>query len=221
MSKKSTKIIAAAGVVAGLGVAALPAMTFATEHVDGQVTLTAEVESAIAMTIHGNGDGANVDGVDVFSPSAVANKTIAGHATPVTAVTGPSSSTVSLLPNDVDTSTATSTITVYTNDSGYTLVVADADNDTKLKQSGSGDVPYIPALTQSSDIAAGTAAWGYKVGSTATTWLAVPAANETAASITPAASGTGIDVYYAVSTAADQAQGTYTDTIVYTATTIH
>lgn len=221
MSKKSTKIIAVAGVVAGLGVAALPALTFAApQSVNGQVTLSADVQSAIAMTIHGNGDGENVDGVDVFNPSDVANKEVAGHTTPATAVTGPSSSIVSLLPNAVNTTTAMSTITVYTNDSGYTLSVQDADTDTALKQSGTGTVPTIPALEQSSDIAAGTAAWGFKE-SGGSTWLAMPASNEAAASITPAASGTGIDIIYGVSTAPDQATGTYTDTIVYTATTIH
>ena len=67
MSKKSTKIIAVAGVVAGLGVAALPALTFAAST-SGQVTLSAEVQEAIAMTIEGNGDGGSA-AVDVFAPA--------------------------------------------------------------------------------------------------------------------------------------------------------
>ncbi len=53
---KSTKIIAALGVAAGLGVAALPAFTFATESVTGDVEVQAEVVPAIAMTITGNND---------------------------------------------------------------------------------------------------------------------------------------------------------------------
>ncbi|MBO7699425.1 hypothetical protein J6S39_01935 [Candidatus Saccharibacteria bacterium] len=55
---KTTKIIAALGVVAGLGVAALPAFTFATETVTGDVEVQVEVQPAIAMTISGNNDGA-------------------------------------------------------------------------------------------------------------------------------------------------------------------
>ena len=55
---KTTKIIAALGVVAGLGVAALPAFTYATETVTGDVEVQVEVQPAIAMTIAGNNDGA-------------------------------------------------------------------------------------------------------------------------------------------------------------------
>lgn len=54
---KTTKIIAALGVVAGLGVAALPAFTYAEETVTGDVQVQAEVVPAIAMTISGNNDG--------------------------------------------------------------------------------------------------------------------------------------------------------------------
>ncbi|MBR5620954.1 hypothetical protein IKW75_00505 [Candidatus Saccharibacteria bacterium] len=55
---KTTKIIAALGVVAGLGVAALPAFTFAEGEpsVTGDVEVVVEVEPAIAMTITGNND---------------------------------------------------------------------------------------------------------------------------------------------------------------------
>lgn len=55
---KTTKIIAALGVVAGLGVAALPTFTFAEGEpsVNGEVDLYVEVTPAIAMTITGNND---------------------------------------------------------------------------------------------------------------------------------------------------------------------
>ena len=53
---KTTKIIAALGVVAGLGVAALPAFTYAAENVTGDVEVQVEVVPAIAMTITGNND---------------------------------------------------------------------------------------------------------------------------------------------------------------------
>ncbi|MBO7720499.1 hypothetical protein J6S35_02580 [Candidatus Saccharibacteria bacterium] len=52
---KTTKIIAALGVVASLGVAALPAFTYATSTT-GDVQVVVEVDSAIAMTIEGNND---------------------------------------------------------------------------------------------------------------------------------------------------------------------
>ena len=55
---KTTKIVAALGIVAGLGVAALPAFTYAAQpqSVNGDVDLYVEVLPAIAMTITGNND---------------------------------------------------------------------------------------------------------------------------------------------------------------------
>lgn len=59
---KTTKIIAALGVVAGLGVAALPAFTYATESATGDVEVQVEVDPAIAMTISGNNDDSTAQG---------------------------------------------------------------------------------------------------------------------------------------------------------------
>lgn len=56
---KSTKIIAALGVVAGLGVAALPMASYAAtagQTISGNVAVGASVNDAIAMTITGNND---------------------------------------------------------------------------------------------------------------------------------------------------------------------
>ena len=217
MSKKSTKIIAAAGVVAGLGVAALPAMTFATSTVAGEVTLSAEINEAIAMTILGNGDGSTA-GVDTYTPTGAT--TIDGH--PVGTLYNPealqnSSSTVSLLPNAADTTTATSAVTVYTNAAGgYTLSVKDADSVTALTRTGEGTQPTIPAGTT---ITAGTSAWGYKGGSV-TNFAAISATDATVyTQSAPTSGGQTTNMTYGVSTASDQATGTYTDTIIYTATT--
>lgn len=66
---KTTKIIAALGVVAGLGVAALPAFTFA-ETVTGDVDVVVEVQPAIAMTITGNNDDGSHYGTDTDYTSA-------------------------------------------------------------------------------------------------------------------------------------------------------
>ena len=221
MSKK-TKIIAALGVAAGLGVAALPAASFASSTVAGQVELTADVNEAIAMTILGNGDptsgepAVQVPGVDVYTPTGAS--TIDGY--PVGTLYDPtnlqtSSSTVSLLPNAADTTTATSAITVYTNAAaGYNLSVKDADSTTALVN-GSDSSATIPAGTS---ITAGTAAWGYKVGDgnfTAITDSDVQI--DTFAG--PTSGGNTTNVTYGVSTASDQKTGTYSDTIIYTATT--
>ena len=220
MSKK-TKIIAALGVAAGLGVAALPAASFASSTVAGEVELSADVNEAIAMTILGNGDptsgdpAVGVPGVDVYTPTGAS--TIDGH--PVGTLYDPlnletSSSTVSLLPNAADTTTATSAITVYTNAAGgYNLSVKDADNTTALTHTDGTST--IPA---GSTISAGTAAWGYKVGDgnfTAITASDVQIDTHSG----PTSGGNTTNVTYGVSTASDQKTGTYSDTIIYTATT--
>ncbi|MBQ3325739.1 hypothetical protein IJG79_01140 [Candidatus Saccharibacteria bacterium] len=222
MSKKSTKIIAAAGVVAGLGVAALPALTFATSTVAGEVELTAEVNEAIAMTIKGNADPSSGEpavqqpGVDVYTPTGAT--TIDGH--PVGSLYDStnletSSSAVSLLPNAADTTTATSEIKVYTNAAaGFTLSVKDADTITALTHTdGESTIPAGATIT------AGTAAWGYKGGSVAN-FAAISATDaEVYTQSAPTSGGQTINMVYGVSTASDQKTGTYTDTIIYTATT--
>lgn len=243
---KTTKIIAALGVVAGLGVAALPAFTYAAETVTGDVDVLVEVEPAIAMTISGNNDSDEIipgdyNATDAFNPAGIASttepaNTLDGHTIPATSVTGTSSSAWKILPNAVkEGGTFASTITVYTNASaGYTLTLKDADTDNSLKQSGEGTVPTIPAVgTQdpSNAIAAGSSAWGFRVYSqhgtplvTPAAWAAVPVSTaETPAAIsslgTKTSGGDATVVEYAVSTAADQATGVYKDTITYTATT--
>ena len=213
---KSTKIIAALGVVAGLGVAALPAFTYASSTVAGQVTLEAEVGEAIAMTILGNGDGGTA-GVDVYTPDG--SEVIDGHTVGTlydASDLQTSSSTVSLLPNAADTSTATSQIKVYTNAaSGFTLSVKDADSTTALVNEDDSTAT-IPA---GATIAAGTAAWGYKGGSVSN-FAAISATDaEVYTQSGPTTGGATVNMTYGVSTASDQKTGTYSDTIIYTATT--
>ncbi len=73
---KTTKIVAALGIVAGLGVAALPAFTFATQvpaSTTGEVDVVVEVQPAIAMTITGNNDDASHYGTITYT--AVENPT--------------------------------------------------------------------------------------------------------------------------------------------------
>lgn len=221
---KTTKVIAALGVVAGLGVAALPAFTYAeqqSQSVSGNADLYVEVQPAIAMTIEGNNDGnteygTNGDNAAVNVKNPTGATTIDGvnvSSFDVATASKASSSYVSLLPNS--TATMTSTITVYTNNtSGYTLAVKDADETTALTRVGGTET--IPAGAEA--VAAGTAKWNLSGGLLTN---AAIAATDQNVKVTNAKTSGGDEtvVTYNVATAADQATGVYTDTITYTATT--
>lgn len=118
-----------------------------------------------------------------------------------------------------------STITVYTNNtSGYALSVKDADDDTRLVHTGG--TYNIP--TSGEEVAAGQPRWNFDTtpaqdsSISALAHQAIPAASSTAVTISQTSgktsSGSTTIVDYNVSTSPDQATGTYTDTIVYTAT---
>lgn len=230
---KTTKIIAALGVVAGLGVAALPAFTYAADpvSVDGAVKIDVEVQPAIAMTIQSDND----DSTTYFSTSNAAFATAKGitgqgyeeYTKSEGTFTNFSSATTSLLPNAKD-ETMNSVVTVYTNNAaGYTLSVEDADNNNSLV-SGSNSIAPISATGR---LAAGTAAWGINGGDlvnseddseTGLTFYAVPVhgnALTAKANGLMAQNGEATTFHYGVATSPTQAQGTYTDTIIYTATT--
>ena len=73
---KTTKIIAALGVVAGLGVAALPAFSYAAQtpqSVTGDAELFVEVQPAIAMTITGNNDDGQLQAYNSYQYTIVAD----------------------------------------------------------------------------------------------------------------------------------------------------
>ena len=238
---KTTKIIAALGIVAGLGVAAIPAASYATQSTTGDVQVDVNVEAAIAMTIEGNNDdGTSYDdgttsyaSVDNASPSSVAGSTIDTHEVPSTLVAGTSSSYATLLPYSVVQGSHesggngfASTITVYTNNaSGFTLNVIDRDATTALTHTNGTDT--IP--TGADAVQAGTAKWNFDTtvatgGTTeALTAAAMPASTDSATTIDTYSSNTsgGRTTYvdYNVATDADQVTGVYSDTIVYTATT--
>ena len=183
---KSTKIIAALGVVAGIGAAALPMASYA-RNVDGNVDLYVEVPEAIAMTIAGNNDdnlkhgtsGANGP-VNVFSGKSAAGEeitagTVDGHT--VAASTTVHSSSYAILSQNAFTqgelNTATgsnpgfkSTITVYTNAaSGYDLTgsIATGLDTAALTQSGTDYNIPAAAITGTQTGDAYVPGWGYKV----------------------------------------------------------
>lgn len=233
---KTTKIIAALGVVAGLGVAALPAFTYAAE-VAGSADVYVEVEPAIAMTITGNNDGIDPStapyptaGTDGFGGIAPTGATEVGSFTADMVNAGNSSSYIKLLPNALvhgdDTNGFKSNITVYTNNgAGYHLGIAGtgaSDALGALAQSGSG----APTIAATGIVKAGVAGWGYAVNtpvsteSDGTTPNYLTAANTSIdSSSTKTLNGKLTKVYYGVSTAADQDTGVYQATVTYTATT--
>ena len=242
---KSSKIITGLGLVAALGIAIVPASSFATDpYVNGQVEVDVEVLPAIAMTITGNNDNnaANItsgaytagtyQAVDNYDHDGGETETETGsvmnHAS--AHITGVSSSYASLLPNNkVDGAFGDgangfgSTITVYTNDSdGYTLTLKDADTTTALTNE---DGETIAAGTT---ITAGTSNWAYKImvqdgtDVASPVYAAIAASTATAAQITQTddattTAGSVSKVAYGVSTKSDQKTGIYADTIVYTA----
>ena len=181
---------------------------------------------------------------NVFAPSGIASKTLDGHTIVASQDTDTSSSYVSILPyskveGDRSNPGATpnnfgSIITVYTNaNAGYTLSVKDFDANTDLTHT-SGEF-HIQA--RSGSLTAGTNGWNYDVtrfgshevnfvpteGGTAIndiTDQAITASDVEIDNWTAKTSNGRVTIVdYNVATDADQATGTYTDTIVYTATT--
>lgn len=179
---KSTKVIAALGVVAGLGVAALPAFTYAATA-DAEVEVT--VTSSISIAVEG---------------------------------TDSTASKVSMAPNELkEGGEFKSTIKVTTNNvAGYDATVkAKAEKDVNLTSSDSNTIPAA-----SGTLTAGTAGWGYRVG-TSGDWVAVTTTEANIKNAGTNANGYTNDatvVEYGVATASAQPTGTYSATLTYTAT---
>ena len=232
MSKSKT-VLAGLGVVAALGVAALPLVSYATgPAVSGDVKLAVEVLPAISMTISGNndsgthkqtGDTTSYGAIDVFSDGTNTAGSVDGHTVAASTATT-SSSYTSILPNAKVDGNATngfgSTVTVYTNNSaGYTLAVKDKDSTLALTNENSD------TIAAGTNITAGTSNWAYQLQKSDGTAVETPAyAAITASDVTlvtrntETSNGSENFIGYGVSTANDQATGIYTDTIVYTAT---
>ena len=199
---KTNKAILGFGIVAALGVAALPLASYATS-VSGDVELSVEVGSAIAMDIISSGD----NGVSGFTGGNVDEYGL-------TAVAGPSSASAVLKPSATNTS-MNSKITVYTNATSYDLSVAPKTQSVTALISENGSIPAI-AEAEGAALVAGTAAWGYNTDGGNTFYGLTNGGTTIADDI--AVSGSTTTVTYGVATAADQAQGIYKNTLVYTAT---
>ena len=139
-------------------------------------------------------------------------------------------------------SSASDTVTVSTNNTlGYNLKLADSDATTDLTSGGNSFTTSANAMTAAAALANNT--WGYAVPtattgigtntfdasysaetnatSSATKWAGVPASGSgvTIKSTASTASGDTTAVWYAAKANTSQPNGTYTDTVTYTATT--
>ena len=242
---KSTKIIAALGVVAGLGVAALPMASFAAEVAD-PVDVLVEVEPAIAMTIQGNNDAnaVGISGVQTTDYAKVVDDDPAGIYSTIAELatlqnTKPSSSAVKMSQNQAIEGTETadqdgtgflSTIKVWTNDKdGYTLKVRADHSDLKGETNATNTIAAVTGDPTSLD--PGTPAFGLKLAAAGigdnlvldnTAWKAAPTAD--GAIRIQGASATGYTgdttkVLYGVATGETQPVDVYKATLTYTATT--
>jgi len=231
---KSKTIIATLGIVAGLGAAALPLCSYATENVSGNVDLYVEVNPAIAMSITGNNDDNTYYGTQaddsvpehpVASDNAAVHVKAPGAASQIngtdvstfetSTATKASSSYVSLLPNAY--ASTTSTVTVYTNNTdGYTLKVEKGGDTTSLVNAES-DTITAGAVTEDTG---GAGHWALKGGDIASlTALDGTNGNVLKANGTRVSGGQATTVTYGISTSTTQNTGVYHIELEYTATT--
>lgn len=187
---KYAKIIAALGVITGLGIASLPVATFAAPiALDGSVPATQNV--VVQLTVG--------DAVAVSADNGTAN---GGNAAPNQA------------------KNATSGISYATNAAnGMVVNVKDVDEDTNMTVSGhTGTVAgtdVIAAGTTGST--AGSGSWSIK-GGLLTADTTMVKQSETALKVAESNGpvNTNLNMTYNIATGGSQLPGTYQDTIVYT-----
>jgi hypothetical protein len=175
--------------------------------------------------------------------SQSANTTINADVAAVISISTGNNVNISLTPTSGGVvSSASDTVTVSTNNTaGYTLNIADSDATTTLT-SGSNTFSAISG-TKTAPIALTNGTWGFAVatgttgigtngfdssysaetnaGSSTTKWAGVPASGSPMLlkSTTGTATNDTTTVWYAAKASTSQANGTYTDTVTYTATT--
>ena len=191
--------------------------------------------SRIALTIAAL--GVAVMPVAASAATQTANTTINATVNPVISVTTPATVTLNLTPTSGGVvSSASDTVTVNTNNTtGYVLTLKDSDTTTSLT-SGSNTIAAHTG-TPAAPTALANNTWGFAIagapfdatysaetnnGSSTSKWAGVPASSGTAATLKTTATTATNDtttVWYAVKANSSQPNGTYTDTVVYTATT--
>ena len=192
---KSTKLVAALGVAAGIGVAALPFGAFAytvtpyvTSPDKAEVTVELKVNKAVGIAV---ASGRSADG------------STGGRETTCTAS--------NTLPHT--TGTCTHTVTIGAN-TPATLTLKDADTTTDL--TGPTGSAAIPA--RGGNLTAGTAGWNISGGnlSANTAIVASDADSPLTVSTLSAAGVADVEMTYNFATADNQMAGTYSDVITYT-----
>ena len=147
------------------------------------------------------------------------NITVKVNVASVIALSADSLSTeVTMNPNNVNTTGLKTKLTVATNNkNGYKLTVKDVDSTTAMTSNDT--IETIPALA--GNLTAGTAGWNLSGGDL--NKVAIAATDQTVKT-NPNTAHVGIqediDMTYGVATSAAQAQGTYQDVIIYTATAL-
>lgn len=200
---KLTQSIAILGVVAGLGVAALPLSTYAAPaDVAKNAQVKTTIEESLELTLKSNNDADNesTEALQVVNLGTVDSTKIAEG-------------------------TLTSTV-VTNNAKGYTLTIADADADTNLV-SGTDNIPTgAPVVGESHwgykvsgiNVAADATQSGIEVAD----YTAMPATGDATTIVnsnksTISKTGDTATIGFGVSVSNDQHPGIYVDTVVITA----
>ena len=147
------------------------------------------------------------------------NVTVKVNVASVIALSADNASTeITMNPNNVNTTGLKTKLTVATNNkNGYKLTVKDVDSTTAMTSTDTTET--IPATA--GVLTAGTAGWNISGGDL--NKVAVTTADQVVKT-NPNTAHVGIqediDMVYGVATSAAQAQGTYQDVIIYTATAL-
>lgn len=179
-----------------------------------------------------------LSGAAVFAASSNSNTVINAAIGSTISISTSGTVTLNITPTGAGSATSASdTVTVSTNNAtGYTLQLADADATVTL--TNGGNTIGAATGTFAAPAALGVNTWGYRVDSVGTfgagptsaqsnaaslsgTWAAVPASGSPATLKTTGstASGDTTTVWYGASANTTKPNGTYTDTVTYTATT--
>ncbi len=208
MSKTKT-VVAGLGIVAGFATSIAPLAAYADE-VTNPNTVTAVLNDVISMSLE--------------SHSTLGTKTTTCESQKVTPCSGDEQIvSTTILPNAADTTSMYTIIKVNTNvTAGFNLTMKDADNYNSLRTTNGDSIAAISSLP----VGGSNPGWAVRIDDSST-WNAVPAANASS-SLTvkthqpnPAAVSVNVQsrVTYGVAASSSQPSGTYTDTVVYTATT--
>lgn len=199
------------------------------------ITMRQRVTSAtVAFSVF----GLAITPVVASAASQTANTTINANVGSAISITTSTTVTINLTPTAGGVvSSSSDTVTVNTNNAtGYNLTLADSDTNTNLVSGGNNIAAHSGTFASPTTLANNT--WGYRIvnaggfgagaysgetnqASSTSTWAGVPssASPTTVKTTGSSASNDVTTVWYGVNATSSQANGTYTDTVTYTATT--